>query len=629
MSENGAWRKRRKPQNDFGRQAKDLLTKRPKHAYTRKNLSVINKPTSSNQVINSAAAGAGVADLFPLPGKSPLAPSRKPASSYSVASPDKQKENQVASPYFEKKSRSESKRPLQSVNSRASPSSKPLQLLQTGVSPNCKQQTYGPQLSARNPSNFYGSKQSTDPFKKSSSFKELGALGSSSISKFLFEDDGDPEGFKNSGNTCYVNSALQSLLATPSFIADLLSPKLAQLPFKEDSLYRALCDVVESFRKRRVRKNAMSASKVKACVGRLNNRFQNFAQQDAHEFLATCLDGLHTEVVEAMKQANPNLTSHESQKRVNELSPVFLNFSCEITHRRSCVNSLEKGCASEPIKEHFRDFSLDIPPEDSLNKHFNLQQAFENFFKTEDVEYSCETCNAKKAKIEHKITKLPRILVIHLKRFNLSTKIKSAVNIPNVLSLAVTCGDSEEPNRFSLDNLKYIKDIEPTSTENRSASSAASAILEPGTKRRLQFSDDEDKLSLEEKNLQRAIHLSLEQAQKDNNVSSGDEIIIVDSPVKDAQRVRRQDDITPPKDGVPSRTEYCLTSIIRHEGDGRLGGHYICDALNISKGIWQSYNDKIVTKIDDGDICNESRRKNGYVFFYQHALTHDGMKREF
>ena len=32
----------------------------------------------------------------------------------------------------------------------------------------------------------------------------------------------------------------------------------------------------------------------------------------------------------------------------------------------------------------------------------------------------------------------PKFLIVHLKRFNLSTKIKSAVNIPNVLSLGIS-----------------------------------------------------------------------------------------------------------------------------------------------------------------------------------------------
>ena len=76
-----------------------------------------------------------------------------------------------------------------------------------------------------------------------------------------------------------------------------------------------------------------------------------------------------------------------------------------------------KNC--ENISETFDPF-LDLSLSISLENHSNLFDCMNSFFSNEELSdnYFCEKCKCKSQAIKlFKITKLPKILVIHLKRF--------------------------------------------------------------------------------------------------------------------------------------------------------------------------------------------------------------------
>jgi uncharacterized UBP type Zn finger protein len=47
----------------------------------------------------------------------------------------------------------------------------------------------------------------------------------------------------------------------------------------------------------------------------------------------------------------------------------------------------------------------------------SLQQLVDQFFEPEDVEWRCERCDAQQAGMTHRLATLPRVLILHLKRF--------------------------------------------------------------------------------------------------------------------------------------------------------------------------------------------------------------------
>lgn len=123
--------------------------------------------------------------------------------------------------------------------------------------------------------------------------------------------------------------------------------------------------------------------------------------------------------------------------RAHPLCPTSLNFKCLIQHKRTC-----KACKtfSKPHAEIFHNFSLNVPENVPASVGpVSVQMLLEAFFQDDDVEYKCESCGASDSVIEHKMARLPRILVLHLKRFSFAdergTKIQEPVVINPYLDL--------------------------------------------------------------------------------------------------------------------------------------------------------------------------------------------------
>ena len=97
--------------------------------------------------------------------------------------------------------------------------------------------------------------------------------------------------------------------------------------------------------------------------------------------------------------------------------PCALNFTTEVEHRLTCTACQHSWTRSEIL----RHFSLDLPP--SAGSHAsgappNLQQLLMAFFNDDRVEVQCEKCDGCEATVRHRIAKLPRVLILHLKRFD-------------------------------------------------------------------------------------------------------------------------------------------------------------------------------------------------------------------
>ncbi|XP_076088936.1 ubiquitin carboxyl-terminal hydrolase 37-like isoform X2 [Mytilus galloprovincialis] len=258
-------------------------------------------------------------------------------------------------------------------------------------------------------------------------------------------------GFSNLGNTCYMNAILQSLVNLDTFTTDLLyGNKRILRTLESSSLYRCMVLVFNSRLK-----NVTDISKreylrnLKQAISSSAKRFSGYQQHDAHEFLGQLLDQLKEEVTKISKSTpSPHRDNEETDRTPHEcVNPTVQNFEFEVLHGIKCEN-----CGEQVTKEEqFNDLSVDMPrTRDSTNPR-SLQDALELSLRKEKIEYTCEKCNCNKAEVSHKFTKLPRVLVLHLKRYsynmNMSRQAKAGQNItiPRYLTLQSHCEEETRP----------------------------------------------------------------------------------------------------------------------------------------------------------------------------------------
>ncbi|XP_004864643.1 ubiquitin carboxyl-terminal hydrolase 37 isoform X2 [Heterocephalus glaber] len=260
------------------------------------------------------------------------------------------------------------------------------------------------------------------------------------------------QGFSNLGNTCYMNAILQSLFSLQSFANDLLKQGIPWKKIPLNALIRRFAhllvkkDICNSETKKDLLK------KVKNAISATAERFSGYMQNDAHEFLSQCLDQLKEDMEKLNKTWKTEAIPGEenspdiSATRVYTC-PVITNLEFEVQHSIIC-----KACGETiPKREQFNDLSIDLPRRKKPLPPRSIQDSLDLFFRAEELEYSCEKCGGKCALVRHKFNRLPRVLILHLKRYSfnvalsLNNKIGQQVIIPRYLTLSSHCTENTKP----------------------------------------------------------------------------------------------------------------------------------------------------------------------------------------
>ncbi|CAB1328389.1 unnamed protein product [Coregonus sp. 'balchen'] len=271
------------------------------------------------------------------------------------------------------------------------------------------------------------------------------------------------QGFSNLGNTCYMNAILQSLFSLPSFSNDLLKQGIPWKKVPANALLRRFAHLLakKDISCPEVKKDLLR--RVKSAISSTAERFSGYMQNDAHEFLSQCLDQLKEDVEKVNKswksespaaawdeppqQAAAARPGEEADTSRIYTCPVVVNMEFEVQHTITC-----KGCGEVVTKrEQFNDLSIDLPRRKKTIPLRSIQDSLDLFFRIEEIEYSCEKCSGKAATVTHKFSRLPRVLILHLKRYSfnaqlsLNSKLGQQVMIPRYLTLLSHCTDATRP----------------------------------------------------------------------------------------------------------------------------------------------------------------------------------------
>uniref|UniRef100_A0A182TJ84 ubiquitinyl hydrolase 1 n=1 Tax=Anopheles melas TaxID=34690 RepID=A0A182TJ84_9DIPT len=269
-------------------------------------------------------------------------------------------------------------------------------------------------------------------------------------------------GLRNLGNTCFMNSVLQSLSNIQEFSCyfntmPALEMKHKQKAYHSRSMKETMDDVfvVEELRKVLLNlsqggdgsKSAISPECLFLVIWKVVPQFRGHRQHDAHEFLRYMLDRLHTELQQVsfpVELGGPKSGEHKNPYNVSGLSHL------QAKGRNSIVTNVFGGVLQSEVrclicgmesKKHdpFLDLSLDIPEKYYSKEHgadgtngadggggaapvCHISDCLSSFTEVEELAetelYYCNSCKCKqKSTKRFWIRRLPNVLCLHIKRF--------------------------------------------------------------------------------------------------------------------------------------------------------------------------------------------------------------------
>ncbi|XP_008830024.1 ubiquitin carboxyl-terminal hydrolase 8 [Nannospalax galili] len=279
---------------------------------------------------------------------------------------------------------------------------------------------------------------------------EISRLSASQIRNLnpLFGGSGPAlTGLRNLGNTCYMNSILQCLCNAPH-LADYFNRNCYQADINRSNLLGYKGEVAEEFGI--IMKalwtgqyRCISPRDFKVTIGKINDQFAGYSQQDSQELLLFLMDGLHEDLNKAdnrkrhKEENNDHLDdckaaehAWQKHKQLNESIIVAL-FQGQFKSTVQCLTCHKKSRTFEA----FMYLSLPL----ASTSKCTLQDCLRLFSKeeklTDNNRFYCSHCRTRRDSLKKiEIWKLPPVLLVHLKRFSYDgrwkQKLQTSVDFP-------------------------------------------------------------------------------------------------------------------------------------------------------------------------------------------------------
>ncbi|XP_048847593.1 ubiquitin carboxyl-terminal hydrolase 37-like isoform X4 [Brienomyrus brachyistius] len=394
-------------------------------------------------------------------------------------------------------------------------------------------------------------------------------------------------GLPNLGQTCYMNATLQCLFHLPTFCEDVRRQEehWDLVPYAD--LIRHFAELLPA------RLGSSSKQKktfLRNLIHSVSDQFAEDEQNDAHEFFSCLISQLNE--LGKLIQAWETTAAYAC--------PVEGNLSFEMLCQRTCTSC---GAQSSRMEE-FTNLSLDVLP------HSSVEDLLKIYFKDSEVEFRCATCRGSHAVLSWAFITLPRVLVLHMKRFSFTpqfelVKVQDPVLLRREISLLPHFREISQltgtPQAARLQEA-HLMDGQTTQEAEMPAEE------QPGDASRMLSGDAEEDAALEEDS--DTVCKNLPTVESLPPTAAGPE-----TEQQTPALLRAETVVSETSEEQPVGHQYQLVGILSHLGSSATSGHYVSDNFSVAEKGWLSFSDHVVTRSEEEHVLR-MRQSSAYMLFY-------------
>ncbi|KAM5171887.1 ubiquitin carboxyl-terminal hydrolase 50 [Mantella aurantiaca] len=274
--------------------------------------------------------------------------------------------------------------------------------------------------SAEDDDNIHGD-QKTDNSKDKKLNKRAGpSSGSTKHSQPKKMKEKGVTGLDNLGNTCYINAVIQCLSSTSPLVEYFFSLQFENLIASDKNKFvYAFTKLVADLWFSEVQ--SVAPLDFWGALCKIHPPFGMQSQQDAQELLIYTLDALQEDLTNIINNKTSDMAGGRHRRRNVSNTPITRLFQGVLSQITICMK-----CRRRSYKDDiFTIVSLPIPSGNDVSLLQCLQCFFQEVTLTRTDKIFCSDCKTKQeAAVEMKISKPPKILILHLKRFEYQDQVR-------------------------------------------------------------------------------------------------------------------------------------------------------------------------------------------------------------